>query len=160
MISRSDARAYLPRGGASPGFTLIELVIVIAVVALAVTLVSTRGLPVGAATHARATAQAVSGALRAARGEAVATNRAVSFALDVTNRSYSWGRRAPERLPADIDLALLTGQDQLGAAGGQIRFYPDGSSSGGRVTIGGAGKVWSIGVDWISGRVSLVKTNG
>ena len=148
MTSRSDTAA---------GFTLIELVIVIAVIGLALSLVSLRSNPVGPATHARAVAQELSGALRAARGEAIATNRAVAFVLDLSRRSYSWGRSAPKDLPRDVGMALMTTQEQASAAGGQIRFYPDGSSSGGRVTIDVAGSVWWVGVDWISGRVLVVK---
>jgi general secretion pathway protein H len=148
------------RAADAAGFTLIELMIVIAVIGLALALVSTRSTPVGPATHARAAAQAISGALRAARGEAISTNQGVAFTLDVTNRSYRWGRGGPEGLPADIGLSLLTSQDQTGRGVGQIRFYPDGSSSGGRVTIDGAGIVWWVGVDWLSGRVSLVKKAG
>jgi general secretion pathway protein H len=148
MTSRSDADA---------GFTLIELVVVIAVIGLALALVSIRSTPVGAATHARAAAQEISSALRAARGEAVATNQRVAFTIDVNHRSYSWGGRSPQGLPGDIGIALLTTQDQANGAVAQIRFYPDGSSTGGRVTIDGAGAVWWVGVDWISGRVSIVK---
>jgi len=39
---------------------------------------------------------------------------------------------------------------------GRIRFDPDGSSSGGRVSISGGNQIWIVGVDWLSGRVSVV----
>jgi general secretion pathway protein H len=146
MTSRSDFAA---------GFTLIEVTIVIAVVALALSLVSIRSSPIGPAVQARAVAQELSGALRTARGEAIANNRGIAFTLDIARRTYRWGRQPPRDLPRDVSLSVLTTQTGTGAA--EIRFYPDGSSSGGRLTIDGAGVVWWVGIDWISGRVSVVK---
>jgi general secretion pathway protein H len=140
------------------GFTLIELLVVIAILGLMAALVTIQGRPVSPATHARAAAQAIAGALRAARGEAIRTNRSVSFQLDVANRSYRWGRNPLETLPGDLGLELLTSRDQVGTSRvGQIRFDPDGGSSGGRVSVMGGGRLWWVGVDWLSGRVSVVQ---
>lgn len=157
MISRSDRhRGRAPR--AEAGFTLIEMVVVLAILGLMMALIAVRAMPVSPATHARAAAQAVSGALRSARGEAIMTNRSVSFTLDVANRSYRWSGYPPEILPGDLRVDLLTGRDQLVSGNvGQIRFDPDGGSSGGRVSIAGGDHVWWVGVDWLSGRVSVVQ---
>jgi general secretion pathway protein H len=38
---------------------------------------------------------------------------------------------------------------------GDIRFNPDGSSSGGRITIAEGGRRIAIGVDWLTGRVQV-----
>jgi general secretion pathway protein H len=154
MTSRSDT--------SEAGFTLFEMIVVLAVMGLMLAMVMIRGTPVSAATHARAAARAISGTLRAARGEAVMSNRSVVVSVDVGNHSYWVGRRPPEFLPADLNLALLTGQDQtlsdnLGQVRvGQFRFDPDGSSSGGRVAIAGGDKTIWVGIDWLSGRVSIV----
>jgi general secretion pathway protein H len=52
---------------------------------------------------------------------------------------------------------MLTGRDQvISESEGSIRFDPDGSSSGGRISIRGGGQLWTVGVDWLSGRVSVV----
>jgi general secretion pathway protein H len=85
------------------------------------------------------------------------SNRSVSFALDLAPPGYQWGGGAHHALPGDIKLALMTGQDQVVSANrGRIRFDPDGASSGGRVSIQGGGQVWMVGVDWLSGRVTVV----
>jgi general secretion pathway protein H len=140
------------------GFTLIELLVVIAILGLMTALVAIHAQPVSPATHGRAAAQAIAGALRAARGEAIRTNRSVSFQLDVANHRYRWGRNPPETLPGDLGLELLTSRDQVGTSSvGRIRFDPDGGSSGGRVSVMGGGRSWWIGVDWLSGRVSVVQ---
>jgi len=156
MISRSDIGGA--EGGREAGFTLIEMIVVLTILALMTTFLLSNGRQVSPAIHARAAAQAVAGALRQARGEAIAGNRSVALTLDVANRSYRWGQRPAEILPPDLSLSLLTGRNELISgvnAAGRIRFDPDGGSSGGRVTIAGGGQVWWVGVDWLSGRVSI-----
>ena len=147
MTSRSESGA---------GFTLIEMIVVLAILGLMTTLVVTNGARVSAAVHARAAAEAISGALRSARSEAVLSNRSVAFTLDLAGRSYQWGQTPRQALSDDLRLALLTSRELLTTTGnfGTIRFDPDGGSSGGRVTIEGGGVTWWVGVDWLSGRVS------
>jgi general secretion pathway protein H len=151
MISRSDI-------GHAAGFTLIEMIMVIAILGLVMLLVTTSGTPTSPATHARAAAEAISGALRSARSDAVARNRSVQFTLDLAGRSYRWGDGPAQALTPDLRLALLTSQDELvSASTGRIRFNPDGSSSGGRISVAGGGRIWWVGIDWLSGRVSIAE---
>jgi general secretion pathway protein H len=141
---------------AAAGFTLLELMIVLVIAALMTTLFAINGRPVSPATHARGAARAISGALRSARSEAIMTNRSVSFTLDAANRRYRWGQRPEQALPGDLQVSLLTSRDQVASgAAGNIRFDPDGGSSGGRVTITGGDRTIMVGVDWLSGRVSI-----
>jgi general secretion pathway protein H len=134
------------------------MVVVLAILGLMAAIVVSGGAPVSPASHARAAAQAVAGALRAARGEALATNRSVAFTLDLANRRYRWGAHPVQQLPSDLQLALYAdAREASGETLGKIRFDPDGGSSGGRVTVAGGGRVWMVGVDWISGRVSIVQ---
>jgi general secretion pathway protein H len=138
------------------GFTLIEMIVVLTILALMTVLITANGIRVSPAVQARAAAEAISGALRSARSEAVVSNRSVWFTLDVVNRFYRWGQAPPQVLSNDLGLSLLTSRDQLASEGaGQIRFDPDGGSSGGRVSIEGGGVVWWVGIDWLSGRVSI-----
>jgi general secretion pathway protein H len=157
MTSRSE----IGPGTREAGFTLIEMIVVLTILALMTVLITASGIRVSPAVHARAAAQAISGALRSARSEAVVSNRSVSFTLDVVNRFYQWGQAPPQVLTSDLRLSLLTSRDQLAPEGvGQIRFDPDGGSSGGRVSIEGGGVVLWVGIDWLSGRVSIEKKPG
>lgn len=152
MIWRSDIRAR-----ATAGFTLVELLVVIAILGVMLGLIGVGAKPVSAATHARSAAQEISGALRAARSTALMSNRSVAFTVDLASPRYQWGTQPPHALPPDIKLALLTGRDQVvSESQGRIRFDPDGGSSGGRVSIMGGGQLWTVGIDWLSGRVSVV----
>jgi general secretion pathway protein H len=149
MTSRSDPAA---------GFTLIEMIVVIAIMGLMMVLVTVNGTPISPATHARAAAEAISGAMRAARSQALVGNRSVEMTIDLPRRLYRVGAGPAQILPNDLSVALLTSEDELvSGAVGRIRFNPDGSSSGGRVTVTGGNRVWWVGIDWLSGRVSIVE---
>jgi general secretion pathway protein H len=41
-------------------------------------------------------------------------------------------------------------------AAGSIRFFPDGSSTGGRVMIAAGNEKLSVDVNWLTGRVSIL----
>ena len=150
-------RAEMSGSGDDSGFTLVELLVVIAILGVMLALVGISAKPISPATHAHSAAQEISGALRAARSAALMSNRSVAFTLDLAPPGYQWGNGSHHALPADIKLALMTGQDQVVASNrGRIRFDPDGASSGGRVSIQGGGQLWMVGVDWLSGRVRVV----
>jgi general secretion pathway protein H len=138
------------------GFTLIEMLVVIAILGLTLALVGISLKPVSPATRARAAAQEISGALRAARSAALMSDRSIFFTLDLSPPGYRWGSQPQRPLPGDVSLGLLTGRDLVGSkTEGRIRFDPDGGSTGGRVSINGGGQLWWVGVDWLSGRVSI-----
>jgi general secretion pathway protein H len=59
----------------------------------------------------------------------------------------------PEGSTAEITTAQsLVSDDDRGA----IAFFPDGSSSGGRIRLGLDGHVRRIDVEWLTGRIALV----
>ena len=65
------------------------------------------------------------------------------------------GAGVPRRLPPDLSIELLTiaGEGRTGA--GDIRFNPDGSSTGGRIALANGRRRIAVGVDWLTGRVSV-----
>ena len=149
-----------PAGATHPqqGFTLVEMLVVIAILGVALALVGVGIKPVSPATQARAAAQEISGAMRSARSNALMSNRSVAFIVDLAPAAYQWGAGPQHALPNGVSLALMTGQDQvISGSRGRIRFDPDGGSSGGRVTVGGGGQSWFVGVDWLTGRVSVAR---
>lgn len=155
MTSRFDTSGT---GSSDAGFTLIELVVVLAILGLALALVTVKGAPVSPVTHARAAARELAAALRAVRAEALMSNQSEWFTIDVARRLYRSGQQAPQSLPSDLSFGLLTSDDEVIADSvGRLRFDPDGGASGGRITITGGGRVWWVGVDWLSGRVSMAE---
>jgi general secretion pathway protein H len=80
----------------------------------------------------------------------------VRFDLDVTGHVYRVGAGAERRLPANLSIELLTitGENRR-ASVGDIRFNPDGSSTGGRIILAEGTRRTAVGVDWLTGRVSV-----
>ncbi len=69
---------------------------------------------------------------------------------------YRVGTGTPRRLSANLSIELLTiAGEARGAGAGDIRFNPDGSSTGGRIALADAGHRIAVGVDWLTGRVSV-----
>jgi general secretion pathway protein H len=138
------------------GFTLIEVIVTLAILGLALVLVAGYKPPWSSGLGLRGVASELASGLRLARSEAIASNRQVRFDLDVTGHVYRVGAGAERRLPANLSIELLTiiGENR-GAKVGDIRFNPDGSSTGGRIALADGKRSVAVGVDWLTGRVSL-----
>jgi len=104
----------------------------------------------------KSSAQTVAAAMREARGMAIGTNREVALVIDIDGHTLRLDDAAPVRLSPGLALTLLTAsREAIGAGSGRIRFYPDGTSTGGRVTLALDHRVYHVAVDWLTGRVVL-----
>jgi general secretion pathway protein H len=138
------------------GFTLIEVIVTLAILGLALVLVAGYKPPWSSGLGLKGTASELASGLRLARSEAIASNRPVPFDLDVTGHVYRVGAGAARRLPANLSIELLTiTGEKRGASVGDIRFNPDGSSTGGRIALADGKQRVAVGVDWLTGRVSV-----
>jgi general secretion pathway protein H len=138
------------------GFTLIEVIVTLAILGFVLVLVVGYKPPWSRGLGVKATAAELASGLRLARSEAIVHNRSVAFSLDVTGHHYRVGA-APERpLPANLSLQLLTiAGENRGTGVGDIRFQPDGSSTGGRISLADGQRHMAVGVDWLTGRISV-----
>jgi general secretion pathway protein H len=154
MTSRCrPARSDLDR---CRGFTLIEVIVTLAILGFALVLVTGYKPPWSSALGLRATAAELASGLRLARSEAIVRNRPVAFSLDLTGHRYRVGAAAERSLPANLSLELLTiAGENRGADIGDIRFHPDGSSTGGRISLADRKRRMAVGVDWLTGRISV-----
>lgn len=139
------------------GFSLLELllVLVIAAAGYAIVVRMTAGGVSGA--ELKSAARAVAAGLRDARGTAIATQEPVALNLDLERRTFevTGGRRA-RSLPERLELKLYTAQSEIvDSRRGAIRFYPDGTSTGGRITVASGERRFLVDVDWLTGRVSI-----
>jgi general secretion pathway protein H len=137
------------------GFTLIELLVTLAIVSFALVLVVGYKPPWSRALGLRGAAAEIVDGLRVARSRAIAQNRATRFEIDLNGHRFQIDSDPVRQLPTSLGLAMLTitGERQ-GSNTGSIRFNPDGSSTGGRISLADGGRAITIGVDWLTGRVS------
>ncbi len=131
------------------GFTLIEMIVVLAILALVGGLVMGRGPQRSPALELRGATSTIAGVLRLARTRAIAGNAPVAVQFDVRNGTVRSAAGTAHALPAGTVMAVTT----VEGLGTSILFLPDGSSSGGRVELAGAGRAASVTVDWLTGRV-------
>ena len=140
------------------GVTLLELLIVIALMAIIAALVVPMfGGPVST-SELRATARQLAAGLRLARSAAVSERREAFLVVDVAGKRFKVDREAREHaLPSKVDLKLFTAQNDLVSENvGSIRFYPDGGSNGGRITVASGARKFDVDVDWLTGRVAIL----
>ena len=142
----------------SSGVTLLELLVVLSIMAIVAAMVVPMfggGVSTG---ELKGAARQLAAGLRLAQSEALATRRETGVALDLERRTFLVERdRHEHALPRDIELKLYTAQsDLVGEKVGAIRFFPDGGSNGGRVTLAVGERKYHVDVDWLTGRVAIL----
>ena len=143
------------RPGAA-GFTLFELLIVLLIMGLITALAVPYFGRLAPRLEAKASAREVVSMLREARGLAIRDNREVVVVVDLAERSMALDAGKRLDFAPRLDLRLLTGTAELIDGGsGRIRFYPDGTSTGGRVTVSDDGRDYNVRIDWLTGRVAV-----
>lgn len=137
------------------GFTLVELLVVMVIATLAVALVLPGFANARTGMELKSGTRQLSSALRYARGQAIAKHREVAVILDVEDRSYQFSNeQRKHNLSPSLNFKLLTSEGEiLDDQSGAIRFFPDGSSSGGQITLQANNSHHEINVNWLTGRV-------
>jgi general secretion pathway protein H len=144
---------------ADDGFTLLELLLVLGILALAgyfaMPLVNR---PVGDATLT-ATAQKLANDMRVARAAAIRDNAERTLTIDLARRRF-WvdGLTGASVIPNGITVDFVTLQaEQLSARQGRLRFFVDGSATGGNVILKAGRRVMTVELDWMTGHASLTR---
>nr|WP_329742264.1 GspH/FimT family protein [Dyella sp. A6] len=159
-LRQPSSTVGLPRPFAYPrtrGFTLLEMLAVILLIgiAAAATAISvTHGL---ASARIDAASSELAAALRATRTQAVVHGAERSFVLDTRNDSYHGANGREVTLPRGMRVGITSASMDQGRDGiARIRFFPDGSSTGGRITLESGRRQWHVDVSWLTGGVSVV----
>jgi general secretion pathway protein H len=139
------------------GFTLIELTIVLLIMVLGFSVIGSNISSGNQSAQLKAVARDLASALRYARGQALITHQEVAVAINLAENSYEVSNRDKIHYFSDeIDLTLVIAQDEFeDDETGHIRFYADGSSSGGRITLEWGNLTYLVDVNWLSGKIDI-----
>lgn len=153
--------ANQPKRRASAGFTLVEIMVVMVIIALIMGLVATSMSRSISAAEARAASRELVASLRYTRARAIIDKAEQVFMVDTENRSYQAPGRDKVELPEGVDLTITTATSELVSdAVSGIRFFPDGGSTGGHIELTVNKREYRVNVAWLTGETQLERTEG
>lgn len=145
------------RGARAGGVTLLEMLLVLMLIGLVTALVAPRIGTGPSGAELRSSARQLAAGLRLARNIAVTERRPVMLEVDIEHGAFRLDHEPQSRrLPDGVKLSLYTAsEDVVSEKVGSIRFFPDGGSNGGRITVAAGERSYRVGVDWLTGRVTI-----
>jgi len=152
------------------GFTLLELLVVLAIAGMLMALVPAAMSAVVPGTRARVAALDLATTLRDARNLAISRGTPVDVDFELRSASYAIAGQTETYLPRGMALVIqersgyvsvtrhvarqsIPGQEPVRT----LRFFPDGSSSGLRLRLGPEHGGYVVAVDWLLGGASVTK---
>jgi len=142
------------------GFTLLELIVVLFIVVLGFSVIGINLSSGNDATELKVAARDIVSALRFARGQALISHQETTVTLDLIENTYTVsGRDKVYPIPKAIDVTVVTAQSELTEGSASIRFFADGSSTGGRITLERSKAAWQIDINWLTGQIELDDTD-
>lgn len=138
------------------GFTLVEVVVALALAALLLGALNGSYARLYDSLGYRATLRELTATLHSARNLAQRRGREIHVDFDLVQRCYGFGTACKATIPEGLQVQLeLAAQDIDSAGRGRLRFYPDGSATGGSIIIARPnGEGVRVRVDWLLGRIS------
>ncbi len=142
---------------ASPGFTLLEVLVVFVIFALILAIVPPYLPNVLAGNQVRAAARDLAANLKKTRGLAISAQQEAVLSLDVEQKTFAVNGRAKNlTMPEYARLSIITARsEQLSENKGRIRFFADGSSTGGQIKLAWKQQEYVIDVHWLTGAVKI-----
>jgi general secretion pathway protein H len=140
---------------AGAAFTLMELLVVLTILGLALLLATPaleRSLP---GLQLRTETRDVASALREARAQAIGRNEEVTMVIDRRGGKLQAGGKQIIQLNRNI--AIRMALPSSGASDDEIHFFPDGTSTGGQLTLVLGERQKHVLVDWLTGTVSIAE---
>jgi general secretion pathway protein H len=134
----------------------VELLVVLAIAALAMSAVPPLFSAAMPGVEMKAAARKTLTSLRLARELAIRQGADQALIIDVDERRLELPGHRSLGLPKRLSLRLeAADREMIDDQRGAIRFFPDGSSTGGRIMLGYGDSGYQVGVNWLTGRVRM-----
>lgn len=148
------------RSAQDAGFTLVELLVVLAILGLVAAGAATSVSPSrrqAPSLDLRLQAVRMAAGLKAARAAAIHRGQDIAFVFNAHDNAWFIDTiEGPRRLPPDVTLKLETARVALREDGeGRLVFFPDGSATGGRISLMRDTQHLTIAVGWLNGAVTI-----
>lgn len=105
----------------------------------------------------KAASRNIAAALKSARTKAINTQTEVTLRIDTENQSYSLlGKDKKLSLPENASLLITTAKsEQESDSVGSYRFFANGSSTGGRISLSSATFEYLVHINWLTGSIKI-----
>lgn len=157
FMNRPKWLRYRKFNKCNSGFSLIELLVVLAIAGMLLTIVPPMFSGGVSSAELKGAARNLAAGLRSARSQAISRHKEVVLQVNVEKRSFIISEQKREfALPKKLVIKLtVADSEQIEDDLGGIRFFPDGSSSGGRVEVSVDKIKYQVDVNWLTGEVVI-----
>lgn len=138
------------------GFTLLEMLVVLAIIGLVAGTATALLRPPSAHLRVETAARGLCAAMRATRMRAIASNEEQALTIDVARRVYFSSAVRESRLPDDASIRVSSAQQRRSGSDAKITFFPSGRSSGADIDLDVGGQRATIETNWLTGETRCV----
>jgi type II secretion system protein H len=136
--------------GRQAGFTLTELLVVLAIIGLLIIAAPALLKTALPGTQSLAAARALADDLRLARGLAIARGQAVRVDFDTQQQTYRTADGVVHVLPHHVSFAFASA-----SAPHDVTFRPDGGANGAVILVGARPTQHRVTANWLTGRIAI-----
>ena len=138
------------------GFSLIELLIVITITIMMFAVVTPRMNSFLKRVELKQLANKMASSLQLSHYQAISSGHYVLWTLDLQQHQFVYGKEDKVvSYSDDIEVIYTTAsKEKISENKANIRFFPDGSATGGEVLLKGKA-LYRIQIDWLSGKVDI-----
>lgn len=145
-----------PAGSAPAGWTLVELLVVLLILGAVASLAMPTLRAALPSLRLASQVREIVAALRQCQRQSIESGQETEAVVDLTAKTITSCDGISLRIDprAAIELTSVT-TEARGANAGRMRFFPDGTSTGGRIRLTYGSRHYDVTVDWIMGRAVL-----
>ena len=138
------------------GFTLAEMLVVLAILALTAVLSFPASRQSAEGQVFNTFGQSLAGLLREARITAISQNHETSVTLDFETRTAAGdGKSRVLAIPANVSVAAITARGDVSEGRATFRFFADGGATGGEIKLRNGKTVRLIAINWLTGAITM-----